>query len=491
MTLLKRRAAALAAGVIITLVALQSASAEEWMPLVGAFHVHTSEFSSGAHTLEELVAMARERAVDVIILTDHDQVSMTYGVSPFRNVFSWTVSRNAVLKRGAQAYLDAVNHADEKNLDIILIPGLESAPFYYWDGSIREGTLTARDWRKHLHVIGLSNHEDIEDLPTLRRGFTARYFFRLVPPFLIFLGASLFSIVLITWGGTVGVIGKVLLLAAVVGAIDAHPFKLSPFDPFHGQQGAAPYQELIDYVSERGGMTFWAHPEANYGVGEIVYPGRAAPVSLPQVKMSTGRHPHSLIHTEGYTGFESLYGDTIHVTDIGREWDRTLIMYTEGVRKTPAWGICGLDFHKEGMNGWSWLDRGQTVFLVHDRSREAVLDAMRHGRMYAVYQGGSAKLRMDLFTLSSKATGQEAVSGGTIGSMGKPLRVTLELTLTGGDAVPIRVDLIDSGKVLSTIHGETPLRVDRDFFPARPKGYIRVDVRSDNHRILSNPIFYK
>jgi hypothetical protein len=206
-------------------------------------------------------------------------------------------------------------------------------------------------------------------------------------------------------------------------------------------------------------MTFWAHPEANYGVGEIVYPGRAAPVSLPQVKMSTGRHPHSLIHTEGYTGFESLYGDTIHVTDIGREWDRTLIMYTEGVRKTPAWGICGLDFHKEGMNGWSWLDRGQTVFLVHDRSREAVLDAMRHGRMYAVYQGGSAKLRMDLFTLSSKATGQEAVSGGTIGSMGKPLRVTLELTLTGGDAVPIRVDLIDSGKVLSTIHGETLLQV--------------------------------
>ena len=475
----------------VTFMTCPNVHAADWMPLVGAFHVHSSQFSSGSHGIEELGRMARDRAVDVIVLTDHDQVSLSYGLPPFPNLFSWTVSRKSVLKEGAQNYLDAVNRADDADPDVILIPGLETAPFYYWEGGLRQGKLTAHDWRKHIHVIGLDSAEDIENLPTLRRGFSTRYFFRLLPPFSIFMGVSLLSVVMIFWGGPVGLAGKILLIAAVLGAIDAHPFRLSPFDPFHGPRGGEPYQELIDYVDQKGGMTFWAHLEARYGEREILPFKEAAGIALPQLEMETGVHPVSLLHTEGYTGFESLYGDTFHATDPGKEWDRALLQYVEGIRKRPAWGLCGLDFHEEGMTSWSRLDRGQTVFLVSEKTRAAVLDAMRHGRMYAVYQGGAGKLWLEEFRLSSPVSGESRVSGETLDTRGEPMAIKTAVALTGGPGVPIRVDLIDSGKVLTTIEGETPLNVERSFFPARSQGYIRLEISSPNHRLISNPIFYK
>lgn len=476
---------------IVTWFTCRDVRAGEWIPLVGAFHVHSSQFSSGSHDIEELVVMARERDVDVIVLTDHDQVSLSYGLPPFPNLFSWTVSRRSVVKEGAQKYLDAVNRADEASPHVILIPGLETAPFYYWGGGLREGRLTAHDWRKHIHVIGLDRAEDIENLPTLSRGFSARYFFRLLPPFMVFVGVALLSVVMIFWGDTVGLVGKILLMVAVLGAIDAHPFRLSPFDPSHGPKGSEPYQELIDYVDEKGGMTFWAHLEAKYGARETLPLSKVAGISLPQLEMATGVHPFSLLHTAGYTGFESLYGDTFHAADPGKEWDRALLQYVEGVRERPAWGLCGLDFHREGMNGWSWLDRGQTVFLVAEKTRTAVLDAMRSGRMYAVYQGGAGKLVLDEFTLSSPVSGESRVSGETLNARGETMGIKIAVSLTGGSGVPIRLALIDSGKVLNTIEGEAPLHMERNVFPPRSHGYIRLEVSSPSHRLISNPIFYR
>ncbi|MDX1763254.1 MAG: hypothetical protein R3231_02925, partial [bacterium] len=180
-----------------------------------------------------------------------------------------------------------------------------------------------------------------------------------------------------------------------------------------------------------------------------------------------------------------------HATDPGKEWDRALLQYVEGVRKRPVWGLCGLDFHKEGMNSWSWLERGQTVFLAAEKSRAAVLDAMRYGRMYAVYQGGVGKLRLNEFTLLSQASGVSRVSGETLDARGEAMGIRTVITLSEDPGVPIRVSLIDSGKILTIIEGETPLNVERNFFPSRTQGYIRLEVSSPNHRIISNPIFYR
>jgi hypothetical protein len=62
-----------------------SASAGEYMQLPGVVHVHSS-FSSGKYSIGELVSRAENKGLEVLILTDHDQVVMEYGLFPFRNL---------------------------------------------------------------------------------------------------------------------------------------------------------------------------------------------------------------------------------------------------------------------------------------------------------------------------------------------------------------------------------------------------------------------
>jgi len=465
--------------------------AGEWISLTGVVHVHTSEFSSGDHTLDELVDLARQRKVDVIVLTDHDRIAMSYGLPPFPHLFSLTRSRKSVLKVGAEKYLARVNAVDRDHPEMILIPGLESAPFYYWTGSIRAGELTAHNWRKHLHVIGLTDPEVIENLPILDNGFSTENFRFLLPRFMVYLGLLLISVALISWKGVFRTVGKGLLILAVIGVFDAQPFRSSPFDPFHGDPGEAPYQRLIDYVHDHGGMTFWAHPEANYGERGAVFRKKIAGISLPTVRMHTGKHPLDLVQTYGYTGFEALYGDTIHVTEPGQEWDRVLMQYCEGKRKDPPWGLCGLDFHRQGQNSWSDFQRGQTIFWVKEKSRKAVLDALRNGRMYAVYQADSARIRLDQFSISEDGGKEIAISGETISGSGRPLIVKVVVSLRGEVPVLLQADLIDSGRVIKSTEGKPPLKLEHEFLPLQEKGYIRLDVHARKYRLLSNPIFYK
>ncbi len=462
-----------------------------WVPVTGAVHLHTSQFSSGAHTLPELVDLARAAGVEALVLTDHDRIAMTYGLPPFRNLLSWTLSRNAVLKRGAREYLEAVERAAKANRDMVLVPGLESAPFYYWSGSLPKGTLTARNWRKHIHVIGLEDPEVLENLPIAGSGAGPHVVRSVLPRFGLFVGLLLLSGVLVFRGGAWRCAGRIGVIVAVLGAFDAQPFRASPFDPFHGDQGVAPYQALIDYVHAHGGMTFWAHPEANYGAKGEVFRKSVAGFSLPPVGMQTDRHPGDLLLTDGYTGFEALYGDTIHVTDPGKEWDRALIAYTEGTRRTPPWGLCGIDFHKQGQNSWSYLDRGQTIFLVEEKSRRGVLDAMRQGRMYAVYQGGTGRIRLESFVLSSAANGARAISGEELDARDGSLHLNARITCSETEPVVLQVQLIDSGKVVKRLEGETPLLIAHEFAGRPAQGFIRLDARAARYRLLSNPIFYR
>jgi len=433
------RSAALFAGFLVLLLCHGlPGEAAPWIPLTGVVHVHSSEFSSGAHTLDELVKLARDRGVDVIVLTDHDRISMSYGLPPFPHLFSITRSRKSVLKEGIRKYLARVDAVDAAHPEIILVPGLESAPFYYWTGSLRSGELVSHNWRKHIHVIGLTDPRVIDNLPILDNGFSTENVRVLLPRFLIYLGFLLISVVLIAWKGIFRTVGKGLLILSVLGAFDAQPFRSSPYDPYHGDQGVAPYQRLIDYVGEHGGMTFWAHPEAHYGDREKAFRKKIVGIPLPTVRMHTGQHPLDLVRTHGYTGFEALYGDTIHATDPGKEWDRVLLQYCEGKRKNPPWGICGLDFHRQGQNAWSDFRRGQTIFLVKEKSRKAVLEALRKGRMYSVYQGDANRFRLDDFSMATADRSSRAYAGETVENGEGSLTLHLAAHLEGEGPPPAR-----------------------------------------------------
>ena len=58
---------------------------QEFSQLPGVIHVHTT-FSSGQHSIEELVSKAKEKGLEVLCLTDHDLVAMEYGIFPYRNI---------------------------------------------------------------------------------------------------------------------------------------------------------------------------------------------------------------------------------------------------------------------------------------------------------------------------------------------------------------------------------------------------------------------
>ncbi len=64
--------------------------------------------------------------------------------------------------------------------------------------------------------------------------------------------------------------------------VNHHPFKSSRFDPYHGDQGEAPFQDVIDYARSRGGMVFWAHPESNYSKNGV---------EMGPVKLMTEHYP--------------------------------------------------------------------------------------------------------------------------------------------------------------------------------------------------------
>jgi hypothetical protein len=151
-----------------------SASAAEYMQLSGVIHVH-STFSSGKYSIEELVSRAENKNLEVLIVTDHDRVVMEYGLFPFRNLIKRREERPSVLRTGPQKYLAEIERLNRQQPSVLVIPGVQSSPFYYWTGTPFGKGLTAHNFRKELLVIGMSDPDDYHNLPLLHGRTSARY----------------------------------------------------------------------------------------------------------------------------------------------------------------------------------------------------------------------------------------------------------------------------------------------------------------------------
>ena len=228
-----------------------------------------SMFSDGTYDMETLVRMAKGRGFEVLVINDHDRVVMEYGLPPFRNIVKKRVELNSINKQGAKAYLDSIGKAQKKFPDMIIIPGSESAAFYYWTGSYFNKNLTAHSHEKRILTIGMENPGDYESLPILHNGATAEYTGIVLPGILLFLCSLAVSIYLIRWGGFYRITGIIVSVLSVAFIADSNPFRSSPFDQYHGDQGMAPYQLLVDYVDLRGGLTFWNYPETKSGIRNV------------------------------------------------------------------------------------------------------------------------------------------------------------------------------------------------------------------------------
>jgi hypothetical protein len=454
---------------------------DEYIQIPGLMDIRTN-FSDGVHSIEQIIELAEKRGFPVLFLNDHDRKVLEYGIRPFPHIFRKRVEQPSINKNGPENYLNMIRTASEKHPEMILIPGAESAAFYYWRGRYFKKNLTVCDWEKHLIIIGLEKPEDYRKLPILHNGLSVRYlssnisvglFLLLIP-----LSAGIF---LATRKRILRYAGIVISAFSLLLIINAHPFKSSPFDQYHGYQGSAPYQVLIDYVNSRGGMAFWNHPETKSGQGKIDF-----------IYKDTPPYPQVLKETMNYTGFAALYGESVTVTEPGNIWDKVLMEYCSGQRSRPAWGISTADFHREGAAGEK-LGNFPTLFLVKEKAKKAVLEALRKGRMYA-YRGDVAlpRLVLEEFSVIDSETMLKGIMGEELILKGLP-EVHIHVSESNpGDGNEVTVRLIRGGNLLKTFSGKVPMIIHfkDEFSEPGKKTYYRLDVKDKKGRIIvSNPIF--
>ncbi|MCR4343123.1 MAG: hypothetical protein NUV44_00020 [Candidatus Scalindua sp.] len=477
--MLKRMICILCLGVVSVTFCARSGLGEGYQQVAGLIDLRTT-YSDGAHDLNFLIDLAKKRGFEVLFINDHDRMVMEYGIFPFRNIIRKKVELPSINSRGAEKYLQDIKLAAQRHPEIILIPGSETAPFYYWTGSPFKGNLTAHNWERHLLIMGLENPQDYKNLPILHNGFSTRYCRQLLPVSIIFLVLMCLGFFLALKRGYYRILGIVILINSSLMLIESNPFRSSLFDQYSGDQGYLPYQELIDYVKDKGGMTFWNHPEARAGAK-----ARKGPITV-----KTPPYPEALLMTNGYTGFAAIYGSRITVTEPGKEWDRALLEYCRGSRDAPAWGISTADFHEEGGAGEKF-GNFPTVFLVKEKTKEEVLSALKQGRMYACRAEGKNFHRFVLenFSVSDAMSTATALMGETIKLQNKP-RISIRISSSDQDAHSIKVRLIRSGELINTFTGTTPFVVSFEDVYVEPEKqiYYRLDIAGE---LVSNPIFVK
>lgn len=453
--------------------------AAEFFQLPGVIHVQTTFDGAGHYSLEELVSLSKENGLEVLVTADHDLQVMEYGIFPLRNLIKRREKRDSVLEVGPDRFLAQIARINTKQKDVLVIPGVQSSPFYYWKGNPLGKSLTAYDYRKELLLIGMRSPEDYEGLPLLHSGFSTRYTKKLLPRSVIFFIALVMSVYLVTQKGILRIFGGIIGILSLALLINHHPFQSSLLDPYHGDQGIKPFQELIDYVNERNGLVFWAHPESNYAVNGV---------PLGPATLMTKHYPDDLIASKGYTGFEAIYGDNITITNPGMHWDRILNLYCSGQRDKPIWGISGADFR--GGREDETIDYYQTIFWVREKKSAEILESLSKGRFYAVRKGRGLRLSLDLFTVINEEANNSVISGEEIDMDGSPV-IECKLSASDGGHHGIKATLIRGGKIIKVFQDETPMTFRfSDKGDWTGKAFYRLEVHGPSAGLLlSNPIF--
>ncbi len=439
-----------------------------------------TRFSTGCSTVEEVAELARQRGVDVVLYSDLLRDSLEYGIAPFERIFRKKEEMPSILSYGTMGYLSEIQSIGKKNPDILLIPGMEANPFYYWTGSVFSDDLVAHDVEKRLWAFGLTSPEDYEQTPVLNSNFSKRVSGSISPYFMggiiLFLAGGFMAFKDIYRKAAVG-----LAIAALLITFNYHPFQSSSFDQYHGAQGIAPYQEWIDHVNAEGGLVFWTGLNAPNGNRK-----------MGSTQLETMPYPEDLVLSQNATGFESISFEATPQIESGMEWDHILKEYILNKRDKPLWGMGGNPVTCDGENGQT-LGQTRTIVLARERSQEAILDAMKSGRMYAVRQVDDNRLSLDDFKLLDRNTGRVATLGQELALEDYPeLRGSIR-SLNGGEKSAI-VTIIRNGTIIKEETVPLPYQFswqDKEV-EKRGRSYYRINVSvGETERLSSNPIFVR
>jgi len=437
-----------------------------------------TNFSSGCASIKDIGNQSERLGIDAVIFGDYARNSIEFGIKPFERIFKKTTNEPSVLENGASGFISEVIDNNRQIKNTLLIPGVETAPFYYWTGSNFDGNLIAHNWDKHLLVIGMHSASEYEQLPLPNSNFSLNYAEPLFNQFIFLIFLCMMSMGAV-YKGYARIITVPLMVVFILLTINNHPFRSSPFDAYNGDQGVKPYQNLIDYVNSKGAMVFWNHMEKNSGVRQY-----------GSVNLTTLPYPDDLLKTKNYTGFQVVGNNPIQQAEAGQQWDKVLMEYIQGQRDQPVWGYGSNDYFCEDQDG-DKLGSVRTILLAHEKNNNALLDAMKKGRMYAVRQNDENRISLDEFIVEDQKTGQHATLGQELLSTDFPA-VKIKLRSVKGGNKTAQIQIIRNGVIAKQETVSLPYELTwRDVGNSKEKkAYYRVKawVNSTDH-LISNPIF--
>jgi PHP domain-containing protein len=476
--------------VFLCCTAWRAEASDDRHQLLATIHVHSTA-STGEMTIEALAERAERLGLDVLMLTDNFSLRYEYGLWPLPGLLKRQVRLPSVLEYGIERYLDEIAAAQSRHPNLIILPGVEVAPYYYWTGSILGHTLTMHNAQRNLLVLGLDKSEDYRSLPVSGNPGSYSFDWRWAVN-----GAPILLVVPAVWlwrplrrrtdrQSVRRSIACILIVLAVALVVNAWPLSQPAFSSYDDRMGYRPYQALIDDVKAKGGLVFWSMTEAR-----DYHEYAAGPLGTVIVK--TEPHPEALLQTTGYTGFGGLYQDGRTSIKPGELWDRLLQLPANESLSSPVL-IGELAFHGPNDAGKD-LHRLVTALWVKERTVAGVLEALRSGHSYAVGDGDHhVQLRLDEFRVVCLGGTKSASVGDWLEPGGaRDLMVRLSVTAADHGRHPAKVRVIRSGQVVAQLASETPFRFDwaDTTVPIEERMTYRVEITGSGE-LLSNPIFVR
>ncbi|MDO9543393.1 MAG: hypothetical protein Q7J98_13885, partial [Kiritimatiellia bacterium] len=351
-------------------------------------HVHT-RMSSGNYQLPELTAIARTQKVDAIFLTDNLQASIEFGLPPFRHIF-WAghQEKPSVLTIGWKRCLAEVQRENERQRDVLYIPGVELVPRFFWSGSLWSTNLVCHNHQRNLIVLGTQDAHDLVGLPAAVGYVPGRDTGWIIVTRLLLLLFILGCAGLIFMprllarrsGMRVGAIrrawlcGLLLPLVIAMAAVNGVALMMPAFNIYSPDDPARFEQRVLDALQRQNLISFWASPEAP-DHQEFKYCG--VPFTV-----DTRPFPEVLLKTRGYTGFAGVNEGENKFVDPGSIWDMVLKQYLDGKRGEPPWCFGEMLYHYEGQAGKK-LSNIETIIWAPEKKADILLDAIRKGYFYS------------------------------------------------------------------------------------------------------------
>ena len=163
--------------ILLPLIFCSLCSAAEKKPYRAVFHIHTAFSQKGSHALSEISSKLIKNNIDAAFLADDALKKVEWGAPPWRNIIKKRVSFASVFDIGVEAYLRAVELENLKHENVLIIPGLQVNPHYYWRGSPFQKEWELYNANKDMILLGFKDISDWAEIPVIHNQDAYEYSF--------------------------------------------------------------------------------------------------------------------------------------------------------------------------------------------------------------------------------------------------------------------------------------------------------------------------